>query len=80
VASLMTAAAAAVQSGDYDTAVSKATQALAYAASVPDASQEQAQTTWKFERIEAFLKSARSLQRRTVGLQTTLLTPVAPGE
>lgn len=80
VTTLMAAAAGAVAAGDYDLAVSKATQAMAYAAGVPDSAHEGTQMTWNLERIEAFVKSARSMQRRTVGLQTTLLTPVLPEE
>ena len=55
IQTLMEAAATAIASADYSTAKSKALQAQAQLAAMPDSARASAQLTWNREAIENFI-------------------------
>lgn len=72
IRTLMSAAADAVASEDWSTAVSKAEQALALLAGMPNGSGEGRSLEWTHERVEAFLiRMRRNLSLATQSTNET---------
>jgi hypothetical protein len=72
VETLMSAAATAIEAGDYATALAKALAAQARLAAIPDSGwREGPSMKWRPESIQNFIDSARRSQTATGGVQRT---------
>ena len=72
VQTLMTAAATAIEAGDYATALTKALAAQAHLAAIPDSGwRDGAAMKWRPESIQNFIDSARQGESGAGGIQRT---------
>jgi len=78
VATAMAAAAAALASGDYDTAEDQALAAQAHLAAMPDSTKGSTGLQWSDARINQFIHNVRLRRNRslaaTLGVQRTKIT------
>lgn len=68
--SAMTAAVAALESGDYATALTKARVARGYLATIPSVKNSGSEMTWSYSAIDGFIRDCKEAQREALMTST----------